>query len=496
MTGLRGADWRWLLLPGAIVFGALMGISPPLGAALALLAFLAGLALTWFDQLPAAWGWALGVSLLGYAVLGRGYAYLGAPPIFVGEVLLLVGALLALTHGRWRKPLQEPLVWSVLAYMGWGAAQTVPYLATYRIDALRDAVLWGYAAFALITVTLVTTRSAVARIVRTYARFVPWVLILAPAGLVATHLIAPRIPLVPGTDVPMADLKPGDLAVHLVGVLGFLVLGQDRHAARHEGQPSRALGAWPWAWSLLWLGAWLTTFTARAAIVTVIVGAAVLTALRPTSGWWRPAYLGAVLLVLAVAFDVSLQLSDRREISAESLAITAVSLVDNVERADYGGTRTWRLNWWNDIVDYTVFGPHRWTGKGYGVNLANDDGYQVHGDDSLRSPHNAHLNVLARGGVPGALLWATLHLSLLAALFVAYLRRRAEGRDGWARLDLWLLAYLIAFHVNASFDVFLEGPQGGIWFWTLVGFALAALRIQHPESGARTRHDLPAPERP
>ena len=28
---------------------------------------------------------------------------------------------------------------------------------------------------------------------------------------------------------------------------------------------------------------------------------------------------------------------------------------------------------------------------------------------------------------------------------------------------------------NASFDVFIEGPMGGIWFWTIYGIGLAAM---------------------
>jgi hypothetical protein len=37
--------------------------------------------------------------------------------------------------------------------------------------------------------------------------------------------------------------------------------------------------------------------------------------------------------------------------------------------------------------------------------------------------------------------------------------------------------YWVAFIVNASFDVFLEGPMGGVWFWVLFGFGLAAVRV-------------------
>jgi len=62
------------------------------------------------------------------------------------------------------------------------------------------------------------------------------------------------------------------------------------------------------------------------------------------------------------------------------------------------------------------------------------------------------------------------------ALLHAYRRARRNGREDLAKLNLWVLAYWWAFFmVNAGFDVFLEGPQGGIWFWSLFGFGLALL---------------------
>jgi hypothetical protein len=50
--------------------------------------------------------------------------------------------------------------------------------------------------------------------------------------------------------------------------------------------------------------------------------------------------------------------------------------------------------------------------------------------------------------------------------------------------------------VNASFDVFLEGPTGGIWFWSLFGLGIAALEIQRRQttetlSPDYTRHAAP-----
>ena len=61
-------------------------------------------------------------------------------------------------------------------------------------------------------------------------------------------------------------------------------------------------------------------------------------------------------------------------------------------------------------------------------------------------------------------------------------RSRRLGEHPWPELFLFLLGYWLAFMINASFDVFLEGPMGGIWFWTVYGVGLAAVWLYkyHP----------------
>jgi len=92
------------------------------------------------------------------------------------------------------------------------------------------------------------------------------------------------------------------------------------------------------------------------------------------------------------------------------------------------------------------------------------------------------LAMLARAGVPGLSLWLFVHLSWAAAVLGAYIRSRRLGDQRWSELFLFLLGYWIAFMMNATFDVYLEGPMGGIWYWTVYGVGLAAMAIhrQHP----------------
>ena len=74
------------------------------------------------------------------------------------------------------------------------------------------------------------------------------------------------------------------------------------------------------------------------------------------------------------------------------------------------------------------------------------------------------------------LLWIALHAAWAASVFDGYRRSRRAGDRRWAGLFLFLLAYWFAFLVNGAFDVYLEGPMGGIWFWSVFGVGLAAVR--------------------
>jgi hypothetical protein len=142
------------------------------------------------------------------------------------------------------------------------------------------------------------------------------------------------------------------------------------------------------------------------------------------------------------------------------------------------GTKQFRLKWWTAIIDYTVFGPYFWTGKGFGINLADADGFQPTADRSLRAPHNSHVTVLARMGVPGLILWVLLQAAFFISLLRASLRHRRAGDGRLAAVGAWILVYWAAAMVNTSFDPYLEGPQGGIWFWTLFGLGLVIVRLK------------------
>jgi O-antigen ligase len=219
----------------------------------------------------------------------------------------------------------------------------------------------------------------------------------------------------------------------------------------------------------------------RGGVLAVGAALAVVMLMRPALGMrklTRLAVATALGVVLLATFEVSVNVGDVRRISPQQIVANVSSISRDQSQVGLEGSRRWRLLWWNTIVDYTFFGQYFWEGKGFGVNLADADGFQVYGDRSLRSPHNGHLTILARAGIPGLTLWLLLQLGFAWRLLRAAQQARRQGRDWWARVDVWILAYWSAFVVNGAFDVFLEGPQGGIWFWSLIGFGVAVLHAQ------------------
>lgn len=166
-----------------------------------------------------------------------------------------------------------------------------------------------------------------------------------------------------------------------------------------------------------------------------------------------------------------------RPATIQQLVDNVLSLFGSSNDGSLEGTKQFRLAWWNEIVNYTLFGDHFWAGKGFGVNLADDDGFQSTADGSLRAPHNSHLTVLARMGVPGFALWLLLQATFAWSLVRAVRLARRQRDVGLATVGAFVLVYWCAMMIDTSFDPYLEGPQGGIWFWSVFGVGLVITRL-------------------
>ena len=492
--------------------------------------------------------------LLGFAVGGRTFAGLGIGPLHVGELTL--GASLGLTlylalvHLRrcgWgglstglrsllRSTVALPLVFLALFQL-WGALRTLPYLGIYGLDALRDGVVWGYAFFAWSTLVILAGEPRRFReLSERYRVFLVVFLCLIPIVTLLSWAFYDRLPTIGVTDRFLFELRAGEVLTHLAGITAYLALvapgfpasaivlvSLSAPLALFYGSLNRA--------SLLGFALSLTTFLLhpvgprRLAWVGVsLTGAFVLLWL---SGIWfrapfHPREVSARQLVSYLANPLHVQIPPeampRLPISGEAyflrlvgLEKAGVSFASKQARLQPGmgmarqeglkastgadaplRTVEFRLDWWKKVVGYTVLGPYRWLGKGYGVNLANDDGFQNEPGDSLRSPHNIQITILARSGVIGLALWVGLQASWLACLLAAIHQALLRGDLRSAGAILFLLTYWISFLIIASLGVFLEGPMAGIWFWVIFGAGLAAAHCVRDARPGGVLGELPA----
>jgi O-antigen ligase/polysaccharide polymerase Wzy-like membrane protein len=478
---------------GAVAIGATVLVSVALGAAAAASPFaavgvaaaLAGIALLAIGKaMVPLFHVALVGILAGYAFLGRGVAHLGVPPIYVGEMVLAMGLIaIAVSAGtaRWR--------WAhvaILAFAAWGAVRTVPYVGIYGVDALRDAVTWGYAVFA-IAVSLTVRAEHFDVIVRIYRRLVPVFVFWVPVAAVVSVVFVGILPRAPGSEVPILVFKGGDMGVHLAGAGAFMILGLGG---------SSVVGLRE---AVIWAGWLLSVVTAgavnRGGLLAASMVATTVLFMRATMRWFLLAFVGLFLVAIVGLADPQVDLGFDRRISLDQVVDNVASIFDSHPDEALEGTKTWRLRWWNTIIGYTIDGRHFWDGKGYGINLADDDGFQLLADHSLRAPHNGHIEILARSGVPGLGLWILLQVVVGLTLVRAAFRARSAGMGHWVAIVGWIFAYWLAALVNASFDVYLQGPQGGIWFWSVMGLGIAAATAIDTLIDGPARADV-APKRP
>ncbi len=359
----------------------------------------------------------LGVLLMGYAYLGRGFAHIGVGPVYVGEFVLVLG-LVATGVAAVRTRLQTRRSWLVVvlvAFMAWGLLRTVPFIRTDGTDALRDGVLWGYAVFALMVFVLLD-RDWVLKLFRLYGYmaiaflfwgpvayflFTNYTVQTAPGTFVFSSSL---IPNAPGSDVPILFFKAQDMAVQTAGAIAFLVVGTPLFS-RVRDFIWRFVVALPASWMVYTTGA-----VTRGGLVAVAACVGLLGMVAARTRNWIPLIAGAVLFAAMVTANVTVPsfgpapstpvvvqseppigeatLRPRRHRRLWSIwttprAATTTQWWDNIlsiffnsTNVQLQGTKQFRLDWWSKIVSYTFNGPYFWDGKGFGVNLAVDDGFK------------------------------------------------------------------------------------------------------------------------
>ena len=167
-----------------------------------------------------------------------------------------------------------------------------------------------------------------------------------------------------------------------------------------------------------------------------------------------------------------------REFSAEQLVANVVSLGGEDSPGNLGGTVEGRQELWSRILDKQVADGRLVDGSGFGQNLAAEVGVYDEGKDTLRSPHNSHLHIMARMGVLGLSLWIALWVGWYWRLIAGCRRLTRQGQ--YARRQMAVLSLMVttAILVSAFFDPQLEGPQMAVLLWTAFGLGVAATTVR------------------
>lgn len=415
-------------------------------------------------------------TLFGYAYLNKGFAYIGITPFYIDSLIFLTAFIVLFFRPNCLRFITDPTVALLFLFIIWGATRTFPFVETYGIDTIRDSVIWSWGVIALAVATLVRQGLPLHAVSTWYGKTMKWFVVWIPVAFLIYITMGDmllRWPWGPEGGIPIIVFKGGDVGVQLAGILAFILL---------------IIPAMPNARPML-----PTWITLPCGLISFLVAASInrggFIALLIASSFafycarfQRVAASGLVitLFILISAFGSAFDILPEykrgdRVISIKQMYTNIQSIFSDLDNYGGTGTKHWRLEWWNSIIAYTFDGDCFWTGKGFGLNLADDDGFQVTADRSLRSPHNGHLTILARMGVPGFTLWILFLLTLLARLWKRYKQWKELGEDLKAGACVWALSFLGAALINATFDVYLEGPMGGIWFWSVTGLAMGLI---------------------
>ncbi len=417
--------------------------------------------------------WA-GLSFLLYGIFGKGYAYLGVAPLYVGELLLVSGFAVAVGFGALSPLLEHPIAWLLGCFWVWELVCTVPFVGSYGLDAVRDAVTWAYSLFAVSTAAIVLQQTGSISVAITYyKKFSRYFVVLAIVCAFLYQAALNQLPTWPGTEVTIPSTKCTDLCIHLAGVVCFVLVG---FADKQN-----------WLMALSLVGFAVGFSISRGGGIAFLAAVTLVFILYPKAKRFFLVFSSILIFLLCSAIvDFRIHLDGRdREISTQQLARNLTSVLGGKsEENDLDGTKEWRMEWWHRIFDYTLRGPYFWTGKGFGVNLTMDDGMERNENvfPGLRSPHNSHLTFLARSGVPGFILWSALQLAWLGTMLRTHFHARFAQESVWAAFFAWITAYWLAFMVNAAFDVALEGPVTGIPFWMVWGLGWGASLVFSKQS--------------
>jgi O-Antigen ligase len=416
-----------------------------------------------------------GLLLAGYLLFDRAFAYLHLPgtPLYVGEIVLLVGALGSLTATGYLSVAvrEDPMLALLAAFFLWSLIRFLPGLHAHGIDAVRDFALVYYCLFAFfIAAALARSPGLLEHLVAQLNRFAPWLLLWLPFGVILARTVT-SAPAVPFTTVSVVTHKAGDAAIAAILALGSLWLFP-------AGRSARSIGLWSIV-SLVVIA--LAATQNRGGLLSAVAGLTVgLAFFRHRLRLMMRAVV-VVALIVGIGSLLPLKIggtaaSQGRAFSVSQLYANVASIAGSQETGNQNGTAQGRKELWSQVLQRQQSDDRLVYGYGFGPNLAylaggvTASGYT---SDPLRSPHNSHLDVMARLGVVGLSLWIALWAGWYWRLVTGCRRLARAGLHGRRRVAVLCLMVNTATLVSSFFDPQLEGAQAAVLVWIAFGVGLA-----------------------
>jgi hypothetical protein len=403
-----------------------------------------------------------------YIFLNKGVAY-----TYLVEALWLFGILLLLMHRK-----QVELIWNkttklILFFIIISFVYIIRGFTKYDIiDLIRDSFIFQYGWFVFI---LFLFKEKLEIIWETLFFIYKWFPFVALLNFILQYFIPFFETVTPFGGIPILLYKNGDMGVQLLISTLLLLYSFEKKSLKWRVLLSLVI-----ALDFLILASY-----SRSGIVAFLASMLCFIYFNKDIQLQSRVrlllkYLPVILLIVTPIY-INIKVTENfqgRSVGFEQIKNNFSSIIGGTTDATSEDNVVWRLVWWAKILDYSFSAPNFFIGKGLGMSLATDDDI-ITLDENLRSPHNFHLNIMARFGVLIFLIWTYFLIQLLRPLF----KKQLQGKR------LLIGCILLAFLINASFDVFLEGPMGAFPFWTWVGLYLLSEEDVLVQSVTKTNLD-------
>ena len=422
--------------------------------------------------------------LLLTATFGRPFSKVGLGGLlYVSEVAIVTVAVAALARVGLRHALQRvcetiPVTLLVLLWLA-GAVAALRGLSehTFR-EVIQDIGLVEYSIFLPLVAVVVDTRERLHVLMR----------VLLAAGIAATFAFAVVANAAPGAALGTEHNPTAAVGIYL-SLAMLIVAARVIHGFRVHPV---LLGAAAAAAVLM------SVTVTRGVTVAALTALVVLVTLAPRGHRVHAVGLGLVLAMLVVFGSDPYHAAKTRiegplssppavdtttppAVDTTTPTVTAAirESFDPTSPSGMNANVRWRISYWKFVIEESAERPLLGTGFGHAANFRWSNilydarvGNAADPND-VTPPHNSFLNVLYRTGLLG-------FIPLVTLVGVALWRTARELRRPLSRERRALLvglACLLAFVlVIANFNVALEGPYMGMFFWTILSLLLLAPR--------------------